>query len=350
MKSGRTLDWLLEEDQPSVRSLALTRLLDRPLHDPEVVAAKDMIPKKGWAHEILAKQDRAGWWVSGESLYRPKYLSTHWMLLILADLGLTRADPRIEKACDLWIERFSREDGGFAMDGSKKGHLCTTGNAARALVQFGYADHPAVRRAFEWLVTNSDKHGGWSCFGSGRNLDSWEGMSAFAVYPKEKWTEGMKRSVELGAEYYLEKELHKQGGEYPPWYRFHYPVHYYYDLLVGLDFMTGTRLRCGPAIAIRAGPSPRQEAAGWDVEPRRDPSGRRRRRGRLEREASKAGANAICPREARRAEQADHPEGHASVESSQRFDLNESTPESGCAHDLISHGVVRRAVARWTRK
>jgi len=63
-------------------------------------------------------------------------------------------------------------------------------------------------------------------------------MSAFAVYPKAKWTEGMKRAVELGAEYYLGKELHKQGGEYPPWYRFHYPVHYYYDLLVGLDFMT----------------------------------------------------------------------------------------------------------------
>src|SRR3989442_2880155 len=46
---------------------------------------------------------------------------------------------------------------------------------------------------------------------------------------------GMKSAVELGAEYYLGKELHKQGGEYPPWYRFHYPVHYYYDLLVGLD-------------------------------------------------------------------------------------------------------------------
>src|SRR3989442_755588 len=235
MKSKNALDWLLEEDQPSVRYLALTQLLKRPLDDPEVGAAKDMIKRKGWADEVLANRDPAGWWVSGESLYRPKYLSANWMLLILADLGLTRADPRIERACDLWIERFAREDGGFAMEGSKKGHLCTTGNATRALVQFGYGDHPAVRSAFEWLVTNRDKNGGWSCFGSGRNLDSWEGMSAFAMYPTAKWTEGMKSAVELGAEYYLGKELHKQGGEYPPWYRFHYPVHYYYDLLVGLD-------------------------------------------------------------------------------------------------------------------
>src|SRR3989442_11589158 len=110
MKSKSALDWPLGEDQPSVRYLTLTRLLERPLDDPEVVAARAMIPRKGWAAEILANQDREGWWVSGESLYRPKYLSANWMLLILADLGLTREDPRIKRACDLWIERFSRED------------------------------------------------------------------------------------------------------------------------------------------------------------------------------------------------------------------------------------------------
>ncbi|MGI0085247.1 MAG: hypothetical protein ACREBQ_09210 [Nitrososphaerales archaeon] len=48
----------------------------------------------------------------------------------------------------------------------------------------------------------------------------------------------MKQSVEKGAAFFLEHELHKQGDRYPPWHRFHYPIHYYYDLLVGLDFMT----------------------------------------------------------------------------------------------------------------
>src|SRR2546422_6688370 len=254
MKSKSALDWLLEEDQPSVRYLTLTRLLERPLDDPEVVAARAMIPRKGWAAEILANQDREGWWVSDGSLYRPKYLSTNWMLLILADLGLTREDPRIARACDLWIRRFSKEDGGFAMEGSEKGHLCTTGNTARALVRFGYSDHPKVRSAFEWLEKNRDKNGGWSCFGSGRNLDSWEGMSAFAVYPMDRWTDRMRRAVELGAEFYLQREMHQQGGEYNPWYRFHYPVHYYYDLLVGLDFMTalgyGRDPRLGHALSV----------------------------------------------------------------------------------------------------
>jgi hypothetical protein len=63
-------------------------------------------------------------------------------------------------------------------------------------------------------------------------------MSAFAAYPKQKWTQSIKRAVERGAEFYLNRELHKQGQHYEPWYRFHFPEHYYYDLLVGLDFLT----------------------------------------------------------------------------------------------------------------
>lgn len=211
MKPKKTLNWLLEEDQPSIRYLTLTQLLGKPEDDSEVRRAKQMIPKRGWAADMLAQQKPGGWWVSGESLYRPKYQSTNWILLNLSDLGLTKADPRIKKACELWIQRFAKEDGGFSMEGMKKSHLCIVGNTARALVRFGYADHPKVRSAFEWLVKNQDKHGGWSCFGSGRNLDSWEGMSAFAVYPKQRWTKSMKNTVELAAEFYLERELHKQG-------------------------------------------------------------------------------------------------------------------------------------------
>jgi hypothetical protein len=192
----------------------------------------------GWAADVLARQHPEGWWVEDDSLYRPKYLSTNWMLLILSDLGLTKSDPRISKACELWIRRMSKKDGGFGSEKWSKGHLCTVGNTTRALVKFGYTDHPKVRRSFDWLLRNQSKKGGWSCFGSGRNLDSWEPMSAFAAYPKRKWTKSMTRAVENGAEFFLERELHKQGARYRPWYRFHYPIHYYYDLLVGLDFMT----------------------------------------------------------------------------------------------------------------
>jgi len=109
-RSDTALDWLLEENQPSIRYLALTQLLDRPENDGEVQIAKEIIGKTGWAADILGAQKPGGWWVSDERLYQPKYTSTNWMLLILSDLGLTKADPRIARACELWIERFATPD------------------------------------------------------------------------------------------------------------------------------------------------------------------------------------------------------------------------------------------------
>ena len=236
------IDWLLEENQPSIRYLTLTELLGRSEKDHEVKSARENITNIGWAKDLFEKQTSSGYWIH-ESLYEPKYISTNWMLLILSDLGLTKEEPRIEGICQMWMKRFGTKDGGFSAFGKREGNLCITGNTARALVKFGYVNHPRVRRAFEWFVRYQSKRGGWSCWNesgrrNGSNLDSWEALSAFAVYPRQKWTRSMKLAVERGAEFFLERELHKQGDRYEPWYRFHYPLHYYYDLLVGLDFMT----------------------------------------------------------------------------------------------------------------
>ena len=114
--------------------------------------------------------------------------------------------------------------------------------------------------------------GGWHCFyekAFGRGtLDCWEGSSAFAVLPRSSWTRSIKRSVERGAEFYLRKNLFKQGKKYLPWLRFHYPVHYYYDLLVGLDVLTklgyGDDERLDPALEIMK--SKRSKDGRWDLE------------------------------------------------------------------------------------
>src|SRR2546426_901711 len=68
------------------------------------------------------------------------------------------------------------------------------------------------------------------------------------------------------------------------------------------------------------------------------------------REASEAGTDAVWPGETRRGEQADHPEGLASAESSRRIDLNERKADEACAHDLISHGAVWRTGGAMDKK
>lgn len=232
------IEWLLGEDQPAVRYRTLTELLGRTESDRDVRVAKKQLIQKGWAADILARSIPGAGWGDGTTQYRPKYLSTNWMMLVLSDLGLSRAEPRIAELCEFWMRGFATKDGGLGGSSQGTPHYCVAANQARALIRFGYSDDSRVRRTIEWLAETAHPKGGWSCFGSGRNLDSWEAMSVFAIYPREKWTEGMQRAVEKGAEFFLQRELHKQGERYAPWYRFHYPVHYYYDLLVGLDFMT----------------------------------------------------------------------------------------------------------------
>jgi len=241
---GAVVDWLLEEEQPSVRYLTLTGLLGRGEKDSEVKRARGEITKTGWVKDLLDVQLPGGAWVHDRSLFSPTFHATFWILLLLSDLGVTRDDPRIDRAARLWIERNATRDGGFSSSGKAGGHLCITGNTARMLVKLGYTDHPAVRKAFEWIVKNQAELGGWSCWNFGeppfikRTLDSWEPLSAFAVYPRQKWTRSMKLACEKGAEFFLERELHRQGARWEPWYRFHYPIHYYYDILVGLDCVT----------------------------------------------------------------------------------------------------------------
>jgi hypothetical protein len=270
MPHKNVLDWLLEEEQPAVRYLALTQLLGRKESDPDVREAKRRISSTGWAAEILARRDPAGWWVQEKDLYRPKYISTNWNLLALSDLGATRSIPAVRKSCELWMNRSPLKGGGVGGNSNGNGHHCYTGNMARALIRFGYGSDPRLRKAMDWLAKTANPKGGWTCwsFGDGpspgRTLDSWEGLSAFAAYPRSKWTRAMKDCVERGAEFYLDRELHRQGSRYEPWYRFHWPVHYYYDLLVGLDVLT----------ALGYGEDPRLEFALAHLRKKRRPDGR----------------------------------------------------------------------------
>src|SRR5256886_17336183 len=106
-RSNTALDWLLEENQPSIRYLALTQLLDRPEDDGEVQIAKEMFGRTGWAAAILASQDQGGRWVSGECRDQPEYNTANSKLLALSDLPLNPADPRTARSSGLRVQRFT---------------------------------------------------------------------------------------------------------------------------------------------------------------------------------------------------------------------------------------------------
>ena len=244
-RDAKLVEWLLEKDQPAVRYRALVDLLDRNDDDPEVREARSAIGRVGWAADQLRDQGAKGFWERREPrgvseyvefLYNPPYRSTNWRALVLAELGLDSTDPRIRKIAELLFDYKLRLSSPFNFFYEE---MCISANAARMLTRFGFGDDPRVRKLYDWLLEDQRKDGGWNCSqGTPGTLDVWEPLAAFACLPKSKRSPKMERAVEKGAEFYLERKLFEEGKRYAPWFRFHYPNHYFYDVLVGLDVLT----------------------------------------------------------------------------------------------------------------
>jgi hypothetical protein len=223
---------------PSVRVRFYTEVEGRSPSDPKVRTATQAIGKEGWAAQLLERQMPDGHWATpgstGPELYTPKYIATNWVAIVLSDLGMTRSDPRIATTAELVLDRWRGDLAG------PEAEICVTGNAVRYLTRFGYLDHPRVQEGIDWMVTTQKSDGGWHCFPSRTGtLDSWEGLAAFAEIPESARDKKLRRSIERGAEFFLERRLKREGsGRYDPWFRIHYPNHYYYDLLVGLKILT----------------------------------------------------------------------------------------------------------------
>jgi len=239
------VEWLLEPDQPAVRYRTLVDLLGRRESDPEVRAARSKIARTGWAHDQLRQQGPHGIWERRDPknaeewinfLYYPKYLSSNWRALVLADLGLQRTNPAIRRLAE---QIFAYKLRLSSLVNFYHEEACASANTARMLTRFGYGDDFRVRKLFDWLLEDQRENGGWNCAQDAPGtLDVWEPLAAFAALPRAQRSPRIERAVERGIEFYLDRKLMQEGQRYPPWLRLHYPNHYFYDFLIGLDLAT----------------------------------------------------------------------------------------------------------------
>jgi hypothetical protein len=281
--SRALLDWLLDPSEPAMRYLASRDLVSPPPAKSTLTRLATKIPNRGWATKFLARQKAKTYWATKKSCYLPKFGATIWRLQVLADLGLSRRDERIANPVELWFDLHRADDGGFTPWSRreravynrihfrhrdrfmKQGHLCTTGNMVRALIRFGYLRDERVQTAIDWLVDEQHADGGWDCFGRpDGTLDAWEAMSAFAAIPPDRRTPDIRQSIERGSEFFLKRRLLHEGEYFERWWGLRYPWHYFYDVLVGLDFMT----------ALGYGKDPRMREALQHLESKRLPEGR----------------------------------------------------------------------------
>jgi len=106
------IEWLLEEENPSVRYFALRDLVDRR-EDDLLRAAKAAIPNSKVVAKILSKQKPEGYWEEPANPYHPKYKSSYWTIMMLGQLGIDKSDERVRNACE-YIFQFQSDEGGFS--------------------------------------------------------------------------------------------------------------------------------------------------------------------------------------------------------------------------------------------
>jgi hypothetical protein len=168
--SDDPVPWLLEAEDPAVRYWTLRDLLDRPSDDMAVREAWIAIADSSPALDLLAAQKQDGYWVKRD-YYLPKHSGTLWVLIVLADLGLTAEIEGVRRGCE-FLFTFQREHGGFCrrrrVQGrgivwDEQGSPCTHARIVRLLLQFGYGDDPRTRAALARLLDTQRDDGMWHC-------------------------------------------------------------------------------------------------------------------------------------------------------------------------------------------
>lgn len=252
--NGDPIPWLLEPDpdNPGVRYFALQELLDWPEDDPEVQAARAAIMTTGPVSAILDAQYPDGYWVKPGGGYSPKYRSTVWQIIFLAELGADPADERVQRGCEYLLSHSIAANGAFSALQKPVPSgcvLCLNGNLLYALQRLGYRDDPRVQTALDWLARaitgeirylKSGTTGPYfACSANEGQPCAWganKAMKALIAVPLERCTPALQRAIEVGAEFLLSRD--PAMADYPytkrvssTWFKFGFPLTYWSDVL-----------------------------------------------------------------------------------------------------------------------
>lgn len=277
---GDSLAWLLGDETPGVRYLALRDLLDCPKKDGELRAARQAAHQKGPIAAILDAMHPDGFWAQPGPGYYPKYRSTIWALILLTQLGASiEDDERILRGCQYFLQYALTGRGQISASGAPSGTAdCMQGNLTWALLELGCADS-RLEKAFDWMARSvtgegvapmadrqaavryyAGKCGPLFACGSNNKLPcAWGGvkvMLALGKWPAQQRTPEIEQAILQGVEFFLSGEPaeapYPNGWSAKPsqnWWKFGFPVFYVTDLLQVAEALTALGYGADPRLA-----------------------------------------------------------------------------------------------------
>lgn len=237
------MSWLLESTIPTIQYQTYSQLMGLPNNHPDVIQSKQAIMEAGPVPVILGRQTELGHWAVDKSFYTPKYVSSHWSLLLLAELNIEPNDPRFQRGVEHMLNATETKSPSW-LKNERPGLACFWGDLLYYAAYAGRADDPCVQSIIQFLIQevttrhgvcryNSDLACAW---GVVRNL--W-GLAALS--PSQRTTE-VNQAIEAGIAFLLETHtlieanypVPNDGKVHPLWFDLNFPLFYQVDILFTL--------------------------------------------------------------------------------------------------------------------
>ena len=238
------LDWLMEGDS-AIRWQVMRDLLDAP--EKEWRSERRRTLAEGWGARFLSGQDSEGVW--GGGLYSPKWISSTYTLLTLADIGVPRDCAGARRGTRVALDGlYGLEAGDSLYKRTNDFDQCVSGMLVRLACYFGVGA-ARVNVMVQSLLENRMPDGGWNCRIKRRprpvhssfhtTINVLEGLREAAEQETGAHAEKI-REAEAGAREMLLRHglfrSHRTGLIIDKrWTLLSYPPRWHYDLLRALD-------------------------------------------------------------------------------------------------------------------
>lgn len=155
MDKQQIINWLLEGD------VAIQYQVHRDLLASEKPLLQDRIASEGWGAKFLGFRKKEGHW--GRGFYQPKWISTHYTILDLKNLGISPEHPDIIESVLIILRDHKGPDGGVNPSGTiKQSDVCLNGMFLNYASYFK-VEGGALRSIVDFILEQHMSDGGFNC-------------------------------------------------------------------------------------------------------------------------------------------------------------------------------------------
>jgi hypothetical protein len=267
------IDWLLEGD------VSIQYQVHRDLLGAERADLQERITGEGWGAKFLSFRKPQGHW--GDRFYQPKWISTHYTLLDLKNLGISPNHPEIRESIQQIIETLKGPDGGIlTREGKEISDMCIDGMFLNYAAYFKMPEGD-LKSIIDLIFTDQLEDGGFNCrhrldgavhSSMHTTISVLEGMLEYAINGYRYRIDELAEAARQAREFLLMHNLFRSDhtGEIidKKWLMLSYPSRWKYDILRALDYFQAAGIkydqRMGEAIAIMR--KKRRKDGTWPVQ------------------------------------------------------------------------------------